>query len=410
MTKRMSGAICAALVIVGASVAQAPNGVPSAPPPASTDWQAPLVAPPGNGGRYADPDGRFWVTAEYLFGWFQGGDTTPLVTTSPAGTARTVAGVFGAPTTTNLFGGNRLNEDLRSGIRLEAGYWFDAGRTVGLDAGFTMLESQASLFSASSDGTTILARPYIDANTHTAQAVLIAFPGSSSGSVDVRASSGNFYMGHLDFTETVCDNDWLRFNAMVGYRYFRYDEGLNIRQTVNPLGSGFVPGTQITSVDNFNTRNEFNGADFGFRTQFFWQSFSVDLLTKLAVGRLQRTIDIEGNTVTTVPGVAPTTQTGGVLALSSNIGKQGNHDLSILPELGVNLCWQARPNLRLRFGYTLLYLHDIARAANQVDITVNPNLFPTAVPNQGGPNRPTFMLDRQDFAIHNFSTGLEFSF
>ncbi len=409
MTNRMSSAICAALVFVGAAVAQAPIAVPSVPSPAPPEWPTTLIAPPSLGEKYTYPEDRFWVSAEYLFGWFEGSGVRPLVTTAPAGTPQATAGVFGAPTTAVLFGGSRLNEDLRSGIRLGAGYWFDPARTVGLDAGFTMLESQASLFSASSDGTTILARPFINANNNNAEAVLIAFPGSSSGSVDIRASSGNFYMGHLDVTETICDDGWLRFNALVGYRFFRYDEGLNIRQTINPTSASFVPGTQLDSVDNFNTRNEFHGADFGFRTQLFWQSFSLDLLTKLAVGRLQRTIDIEGNTVTTVPGVAPVTQAGGVLALSSNIGKQGNHDLSILPELGVNLCWQVRPNLRVRVGYTLLYLHDIARATNQVDITVNPNLFPTAVP-QPGPNRPAFMLDRQDFAIHNFSTGLEFSF
>src|SRR5262249_45724021 len=146
----------------------------------------------------------------------------------------------------------------------------------------------------------ILARPYIDVNTNTPQAVLIAFPGSSSGSVDVRASSGTFYDVHVGLTENVCDTGWLRFNALVGFRYYRLDEGLNIRQTINPIGSGFVPGTQVVTVDNFNTRNVFNGADLGFRTQLFWQSFSVDLLTKLAVGRLQRTIDIQGNQVTSV--------------------------------------------------------------------------------------------------------------
>src|SRR5262249_58962705 len=95
MTHRMSSAICAALVFVGATAAQAPDAEPSVPPPPAPDWQAPL--PPRVGEQYTYPDGRFWVTAEYLFGWFQGGDTKPLVTTSPAGTPQSVAGVFGPP-------------------------------------------------------------------------------------------------------------------------------------------------------------------------------------------------------------------------------------------------------------------------------------------------------------------------
>ena len=59
------------------------------------------------------------------------------MTTSPAGTAQLNAGVLGGPTTT-LFGGDVVNDDIRSGFRVGAGYWFNAERTIGIEAGFLL--------------------------------------------------------------------------------------------------------------------------------------------------------------------------------------------------------------------------------------------------------------------------------
>jgi hypothetical protein len=319
-----------------------------------------------------------------------------------------MAGVLGAPTTSTLFDG-KANDQARSGLRLSSGYWFDAERSFGVEAGAMVLESQSKLFSGSSDGTTILARPFTDANTTAPSSVLVAFPGSSSGSVDVRASSGNFYEAHVDFSERIFDHGWVRFNGLFGYRFFRYDEGLHVRQTVNPTDPNFAAGTQIATVDDFNTQNEFHGGEIGLRAEFFWDSLSLDLLGKVAVGNLNRHVNINGNQVVSVPGAAPITQAGGVLALSSNSGFHGSDDWTYLPVFGVNLHWQVSQNLRLRVGYSILFLNEIARAADQIDFTVNPNLFPPAQ-NPTGPGRPVFTLHRQDFSVQSFSTGLEFTF
>src|SRR5260370_25776269 len=78
-----------------------------------------------------------------------------------------------------------------------------------------------------------------------------------------------------------------------------------------PTGATFVPGTTIVSGDDFATRNEFHGGDFGLQTQLAWRSLSVNLLTKLAVGNLHRSVNILGSTTTTVPGAAPVTAAGG---------------------------------------------------------------------------------------------------
>ncbi len=294
---------------------------------------------------YALPggDGRFWITGDYLLGYVKAGAVPPLVTTSPSDTVRTSAGVLGLSTTSILFDGT-VTDDMRSGFRLGTGYWFDHERTLGIDAGFSVLESQSTIFGAPSDGTTILARPFYNAVTNAQDSVLIAFPGSSSGSVEVRATLGNLWDLHFDFTENVIDQHWFRLDSLVGYRYCRYDEGVHIGQNIvivnPPPGSSYAEGTQIATVDNFGTQNAFNGCDLGLRTHLCWNRLSLDLLTKVAVGDLHRQVNINGSQVTTVPGApAPSSQAGGVLALSTNSGNYSSNEFTYVPEIGANLSW-----------------------------------------------------------------------
>ena len=96
----------------------------------------PLKAPPK-----AVDFNPFWAEADYL-AWSVTGDKLPaLVTTAPVGTPLGVAGVFGQPTTTVLFGNSSVNNDWRSGGRITAGYWFDPQRSRGIEASFFGLEN-----------------------------------------------------------------------------------------------------------------------------------------------------------------------------------------------------------------------------------------------------------------------------
>jgi hypothetical protein len=339
----------------------------------------------------------------------QGAKLPPLVTTSPPGTPRALAGIPGPATTTVLFG-DRVNEAPRSGIRLGAGTWIDAARTLGAEVGFSFLESQAQIFGATSDGSTILARPFVSALDLTPQSVLIAFPGSSAGSIVVRPESSNFYEVHFDFVEKIYDGRF-RVEALLGYRFYRYDEGLNVQQAILPTAAPFVPGTQIATVDDFVTHNEFHGGDMGLRSRFRWDAVSLDLLGKIAVGNLHRIIKINGSQTVTVPGAAPVTTTGGFLALSSNIQTTSNNEWTFLPELGANVGWQINANWRVNVGYSALFLYHIARASDQVDLLINPNLLPSgAGVAGGGANRPAFLLNRDNAWIQGLTLGVEFTY
>ena len=52
----------------------------------------------------------------------------------------------------------------------------------------------------------------------------------------------------------------------------------------------------------------------------------------------------------------------------------------------------------------------LSRAADQVDLTINPNLFPQPNPPAVGPSRPAFNMIRSDMWIQSLNVGLEWSF
>jgi hypothetical protein len=434
MDRRMLFSSC--LLVLGASVtyAQAPAAwladEPKAPA-VQTNWTkspdapadmplaggpaAPVATQPeltfqsifgssGPGGY--NKDARLWVSGDYMWSWVQNATLPSLVTTSPAGTARANAGVLGAPGTSTLFGGH-VDGDSRPGIRLGAGYWLDPEHNAGIEAGFVMVGSQAGLFGAASNGSSILARPYTDAATGLPQAVLIAFPGSSAGSVTMRAESGNFFTGNIDLTEKVCGSDWYDITAMGGYRFFGYQDSVYMAQNIAPTSGNFVPGTQINSADHFSARNEFHGVDLGLRTEFFWNSFGLEVLTKVALGDMRDVVSINGEQTVAVPGTRPVSSVGGVYALQSNIGSTPNNYFGTLPEFGVNLKWQPYPFMQMRLGYSLFLLDGVARAGNQINTNVTTSNFPPAT---GTGGQPIFNLDRSWFWVQSLNFGVAFTY
>src|SRR5262249_22126476 len=84
----------------------------------------------------------------------------------------------------------------------------------------------------------------------------------------------------------------------------------------------------------------------------------------------------------------PVTNLGGLLALQSTIGRQSRDRGAVIPEFGVQVGYQLTRHLRAYAGYTLIYWGEVARAGDQIDLTVNPNLLPPATPPGTGPFGP----------------------
>ena len=369
-----------------------------------------VAAPPSDLLAFAPTEDNAWVTGEFLFGWSSAVKFSPLVTTSPGGTVQADAGVLGKTNTTTLLSGPQ-NSGLLPGFRFGAGYIYDQEDGLGVEAGFTFLSSNSSSFAFdSADHNGILARPYTDATNSSQASVLVGFPGLSTGTINIDSKVDSFYSVNLDMTENIVKLDsGLQMETLFGYRFASFGDSLKIR---HHLVSTTMPGTSIDVNDSFSAKNTFNGLDLGLRTSYSLSDrLSLSVLTKVAAGNMQRTVDIRGRTVTTVAGGAgsPVTANGGMLALSSNIGEHRSNEWTVLPEGGVNLAWKLRSNMNLRLGYSLVYLTKAARANDQIDTTVNPNLFPPAV-SGATPLRPSFPGNFNDFWIQSLNLGLDVTF
>ncbi|HEX3726774.1 MAG TPA: BBP7 family outer membrane beta-barrel protein [Pirellulales bacterium] len=359
----------------------------------------------------------FWGRAEYLY-WFVRGEQTPaLVTSSPVGTPQGSAGLL--PGSSVLYGGSQINGQGRSGGRFTLGYWFDPNETIGIESTTLVLQqANTSYGSGFSTGSPILARPFANAATGLPDANLIAFPGLVAGQIGV-ASTTKAVGTEINFRGMIAAMNNRRTDVLLGYRFFRFDEGLEVATTSDSVAAfGTVPvGTTFNIHDTFGTRNEFNGGNLGLRSEWFFKRWSLDLVAKAAIGAMRETVTIQGNTVTRVPGLAPISATGGILALpqtnsgvgaGGNIGSYSRMQFAGIPEVDANLHLQISPLWRLNVGYSLLFLTNVVRPGNQIDPIVDPNRFPP--PLTPVSQHPIFSYSERAVWMQGVNVGLEARF
>ena len=170
------------------------------------------------------------------------------------------------------------------------------------------------------------------------------------------------------------------------------------------------------TIDQFDTTNDFNGAEFGITGEYrFWDRWSIDGTVKASYGYLNDRSTIAGGTSSTSGGVT-TSSVGGLLALpGTNINSISKYQGQLVPEFNLNLAYQISDRARLRIGYTFLYLDNVFRAAQRIDTTINTFYAPlSAIAQNPGatpvPVRPQQTDQRTDYYLHGFNFGLEFRF
>ena len=362
--------------------------------------------------RPAAPPTTFWAEADYLL-WRVKGDSLPaLVTTSPPGTPQAGAGVAGTPGVLTLFGGSGVNDDFRSGGRIRVGSWLDCNQTLGVEASFFMLANSSSGFDAASSGNPILARPFLNTMTGMPDAELVAFPGIVTGAVSARETSELLGAG-IWLRHNLCCGCCYRVDALLGYRYLRLTDRLGIGESLvstDPNSPTIPLGTRFSVLDQFDTTNNFHGADLGLAGEFRRGPWVFEWVAKVALGGNGGGVDIGGVPTVTVPGFAPTVNPGGLLALSSNSGHFDVNRFSVVPEVGVKVAYQVTPRVRVFAGYDFLYWTNVVRPGGQIDTAVNPMLLPPVTPPIAGPIRPAPLLATSDIWVHGISVGLEFRY
>lgn len=371
------------------------------------------VAPVISAARYAArSNDRYWVSADYLMWWQRGSSTPPLVTASAPGTPFSDAGVVGLPTTQTVFGDETLNGGPRSGFRLDAGLWLGDAQQWGVDFGFLTLEDKSDEFADSSDGSRILARPFVDANTGQAISELVSYPGTIQGGVDVVATSQGLtgWNTGLRYRLMDCGDrcSQERVDLLIGYRRLRLDDGLRIHEELtSPI---FPAGTVLSLTDQFDTQNRFDGVELGLIDTLQRGCWKLTALGKVALGQTSSRIRVDGTTTIISPNFPTVTNPGGLYALSSNMGEVEIDQFSAVFELGFAAGYRIAPSLWVNFGYTFLLWPNVFRAGEQVDTTINPNLLPPVNPPVAGPLRPALQPNDQTFWAQGLHLGLEYRF
>ncbi len=351
------------------------------------------------GGGCCPPGNRFYASAEYLLWWTRGENLPPLVTVGSAGDLASGAnvGAVGLPGTAVLFGGNDVNERARSGGRFMAGWWFGDEHLLGVEGGGFFLGRQSSSFTASSNGTPILTRPFFNASTGLQDSELVAAPNILAGTVTARTSN-TFYGAEANLRSRVLCGPCWNVDLIAGYRYLALDEDLTISESLRALQ---VPLT-FTLNDSFRVHNRFNGGQIGLESEWLRNRWSLDLKAKVALGNVSERVDIFGSTVTN--GVAVPR---GLLAEPSNIGSFQRNRFAVSPDIGANIGYQVTNHMRAFVGYDYLYLSNVVRAGDQVDFRVNPNQLRGM---SAGPALPAVNFHSSDFWAQGVSFGLEFKY
>jgi hypothetical protein len=352
---------------------------------------------------------RFYARAEYLMWWLKGEHLPPLLTTGPNEPSG-LNGFLGMPGTVVLFGGNDESGGLRSGARLTAGAWCDDECDMGVEASGFFLGQRSFRFTGNSSQFPVLARPFFNANTGMEFAQEATSPGLSTGSVSIGGPS-SLWGAEIDLRCNLCETCNSRLDFLAGPRYLQLDEGLQIHESLlGEAGAGQFAGSHIDVLDNFNTRNEFYGAQAGLDYNLTRGPWSLDLVGKLALGDTHEVVNIQGAQRIVSPTGAVSVFNGGLLALPSNSGQFTRDRFAAVPEVGVNLGWQATDWCRLIVGYNFLYWSSVARPGDQIDrvldITQIPNFEPPGTP-PAGLGRPVAIVKGTDFWAQGVTFGVE---
>ncbi|MBA4190987.1 MAG: hypothetical protein C0467_23625 [Planctomycetaceae bacterium] len=354
------------------------------------------------------PNECVWASAEWLYWAASGNPLPPLVTTSNTGGTGALV-----PGNTLLYGNSRANNDFRSGLRINGGIWFGECRRYGLEGDFfTLGNSSQGIVAGNSaaPGSPLIARPFFNAITGLPDSQLVTLPGILAGTVSVNAQN-SIIGGGFNFRHNLCCDPCGRIDLIYGYRYFNVTDDLTITEDLTTTGAAPLigAGVRFQIVDHFRTENSFNGGVIGLAGERQRGRWVVSGRASIAFGANTQTVTIDGATTTTPPGGPAVTLPGGLLTQSSNIGTYERTTFAVMPEIGVKLGYKVTNHLQVFAGYNFIYLSNVVRAGDQIDLRVNPNLLPPAN-GLGGPLVPAFAFKETDFWVQGISLGLRLSY
>jgi hypothetical protein len=361
------------------------------------DDAGPAAGRPDDAGPTAAATARFWVSADYAYGWLRGATAPPLLSARPVG---------GGPPVI-LSPDQKLNGDGRSGIQLRGGLWLDDRQSCGIEAGTLYLCGSTDRAAVGNAPGTVIGRPFFNAQLGAPDVELVSLPGILSGGAAVVADSSRFCGADVAFRKAICCDCRGRLDVLVGYRFLSFDDSVRVFEDLQPTADPFPPGSRITVADGFTATNRFHGLLVGLAGEYRLDPWFVEGRLGVSFGRTAREATVAGRTSFDFPPEAPVVLPGGLLALSTNSGRFSTSRFGVVPEAAVRAGFQVSDHLRVYAGYSVLYWPNVYRAADQIDPAVNPDLLPPPVIPITGPVRPQFPARTSPLVAQSLSVGIE---
>jgi hypothetical protein len=354
---------------------------------------------------------RFYGSADALVWWLQSAHLPPLVTTGDF--ADNPVGALGQPSTRVLFGDERVDADCFVGGRFTIGVQARCNPNLFYETTFFFLGQESASFDAQSPGTPgsrNLMRPFfnVDADLQDADVVALSSPfvAIREGRIDVDYAQRmwGFEFNAKSVRSSCCGRE---VYLLGGFRVLALDENLDIHEATRDLIGN--RGTADLVSDSFATRNRFYGGQIGAGVDVKRGCWTVSVVGKLGLGATCREVILRGSTSSLNQATGETaTFDSGLLVQASNRGEHDDSTFAVVPEFGINVARQITERLSVRAGYTFLYISDVARPADHVDLRVGVQALP---PGPTGVQAPVFRHVRDDdFWAQGFNFGIEYKY
>jgi hypothetical protein len=361
-----------------------------------------------------------WLEVNGILWWLRPNFVNvPLVTTTRSledlATSFSSGGV-NDPNAAVLFGNQNFRQDVTVGGQVRFGAALDAEATEAFEASGFYLPWQverANFVSSNANGNPALALPY--------NSVLPSAPGETSGVV-AGLFNGTFLHGSVlidngttmwgaeaNYTKMLCSSRWGEFDGIVGVRYLRLEDYLDIDAETNATDGGG------STHDRFETRNSFYGGQIGIRHVLDFENWRIETCAKVAVGDTNEVLDISGSSTlpASVAGAAGHQLPGGFYTASSNIGQTSANRCGVVNEDTFNVSYKLSDHVQFTAGYTFLYWDRVLRSGDQIDHNLNPSLNPAFAPTvttPGGPANPQRLNTESTFWAQGINFGVRFAF
>lgn len=351
---------------------------------------------------------QVWGGVEYLLWWTRDGDIPVVLGTAPG----ILANVSPLPTgaINPFFGGrdHRLDYEEHSGFRFTLGYWLDPDQQVGVEANYWQLERRPLHVAGSSAGDPILGPVFFDPVANENVLVALASPNRLTGTVEAHARDRLWgFETNTRFRTISIFSDCC--HLLVGFRHLQFDEGLEVYSTGTFLPTlPVLGGTRVAAFDSVGVHNRFYAVQVGLTSDYRYCGWFLNLTGKVAMGVMNESVTIQGNSSSTLPSGIVTRFPGGVLAQPTNIGRQTSDKFAVMPEITVNAGYQITQHLRAFVGYNFFWITNVVRAGDQIDgvdsraVPILASFDPSV-----SPNRPFQHFKTEHFWAQGINFGVE---